>query len=83
MIIKELFEKDIERNIETVIKADDRENISDEVTEYVITNEIGNKIKNFFEAYNKYAAFHGVWISGFFGSGKSHLLEDSFICTRE
>ena len=75
MIIKELFEKDIERNIETVIKADDRENISDEVTEYVITNEIGNKIKNFFEAYNNYAGANGVWISGFFGSGKSHLLK--------
>jgi len=69
------FEKPIDRYIETVIKADDRENISNEVTEYVITNEIAKKIRDFFQAYNNYAGANGVWISGFFGSGKSHLLK--------
>lgn len=75
MIIKNIFQKNINRNIETVIKADDRENISEEVTEYVITNEIAKKIRNFFQEYNQYAGANGVWISGFFGSGKSHLLK--------
>ena len=75
MKIKDFFEKDINRNIETVIKADDREHISDEVSEYVITKEIGQKISNFFQAYTNYAGANGVWISGFFGSGKSHLLK--------
>lgn len=75
MTINQFFQKDIHRNIETVIKADDRENISDEVAEYVITHEIGNKIRDFFSAYNDYAGANGVWISGFFGSGKSHLLK--------
>jgi hypothetical protein len=75
MKINQFFEKDIHRNIETVIKADDRENISDEVAEYVITHEIGNKIRDFFSSYNEYAGANGVWISGFFGSGKSHLLK--------
>ena len=75
MIIKDYFENDINRNIETVIKADDRENISTEVSEYVITKEIATKIKTFFEAYNNYTGANGVWISGFFGSGKSHLLK--------
>lgn len=75
MIIKNLFKKDINRNIETVIKADDRDHISDEVAEYVITNEITTKIRDFFQAYNDYAGANGVWISGFFGSGKSHLLK--------
>ena len=74
-MIKEYFEKPIGRDIETVIKADDRDNISTEVTEYVITKEIGNKIKDFFQSYNDYAGANGVWISGFFGSGKSHLLK--------
>lgn len=75
MMIKKFFEKDINRNIETVIKADDRDHISDEVAEYVVTNEIANKIRDFFQAYNDYAGANGVWISGFFGSGKSHLLK--------
>lgn len=75
MIIKKIFKKDINRNIETVIKADDRDHISDEVAEYVITNEIAKKIRDFFQSYNDYAGANGVWISGFFGSGKSHLLK--------
>lgn len=75
MTIKTFFEKPIDRYIETVIKADDRDNISDEVTEYVITNEIAKKIRDLFYAYNNYGGANGVWISGFFGSGKSHLLK--------
>jgi len=75
MILKDIFKKDINRNIETVIKADDRDNISDELTEYVITKEISKKISEFFRAYNNYQGVNGVWISGFFGSGKSHLLK--------
>ena len=75
MIIKDFFKKDINRTIETVIKADDRDHISDEVAEYVITNEIAKKIRDFFQSYNDYEGANGVWISGFFGSGKSHLLK--------
>jgi hypothetical protein len=75
MKINSIFQKNINRNIETVIKADDRDHISDEVAEYVITNEISKKIREFFSAYNSYAGANGVWISGFFGSGKSHLLK--------
>lgn len=74
-MIKQYFEKPIGRTIETVIKADDRNHVSTEVTEYVITNEIGKKIRDFFQSYNEYAGANGVWISGFFGSGKSHLLK--------
>lgn len=75
LLIKDLFQKDINRNIETVIKADDRDHISDEVVEYVITAEITKKITTLFREYNDYAGANGVWISGFFGSGKSHLLK--------
>ncbi len=75
MTIKEYFQKDINRPIETVIKADDRDHISTEVVEYVITDEISKKIRSLFQAYNSYNGVNGVWISGFFGSGKSHLLK--------
>jgi hypothetical protein len=75
MIIKEFFVKDINRTIETVIKADDQEHVLDEVMEYVVTNEVSKKIRDFFSAYNDFQGANGVWISGFFGSGKSHLLK--------
>ena len=75
MILKDFFEKDINRSIETVIKADDQEHVLDEVVEYVVTKEVAKKIRDFFSVYNDYKGANGVWISGFFGSGKSHLLK--------
>lgn len=75
MRLFDFFEKDVNRLIETVVKADDQEHILDEVVEYVITNEVAKKIGYFFSAYNDYQGANGVWISGFFGSGKSHLLK--------
>ena len=78
MNLLKLFKKDYNRIIETVIKADDTQHLKQEVDEYVITNEIKNKLADFFEAYNvprKAIRANGVWISGFYGSGKSHLLK--------
>ena len=40
---EKLFIKDINRPIETVVKADDRSNISQEVNEYVVTREIRDR----------------------------------------
>ena len=73
--LKEIFAKDFSRTIETVIKADDQEHVLQEVEEYVITKDVSNKLANFFEAYTGDAGTNGVWISGFFGCGKSHLLK--------
>ena len=75
MDLKSLFQKDFSRTIETVIKADDQSHIFQEVEEYVITQEIQIKLNDLFELYNRYEGVNGVWISGFFGSGKSHLLK--------
>lgn len=75
MTLNTLFRKDVNRAIETVIKADDQEHILTEVEEYVITREVAKMVTNFFAAYTDYQGANGVWISGFFGSGKSHLLK--------
>ena len=74
MIINEIFDKNINRNINGVVKADDSENVLNELEEYVLTNEIKSKLTDFFDAYNENKS-NGVWISGFYGSGKSHLLK--------
>lgn len=79
--LKTMFYKPIDRDIKGVIKvgqADD-ENIKQELEEYVVTSEINKHIDRFFEAYKTgitgYTDNNGVWISGFFGSGKSHFLK--------
>lgn len=72
---KDLFRKNFSRTIETVIKADDTDHVYQEVEEYVVTREVAKKLADFFESYNDSENINGVWISGFFGSGKSHLLK--------
>ncbi|MFZ1396118.1 MAG: DUF6079 family protein, partial [Candidatus Promineifilaceae bacterium] len=70
-----LFAQPIDRHIEGVIKADDEAGLRQEVEEYVLTNEVAKRLDGFLAAYNNYQGANGVWISGFFGSGKSHLLK--------
>ena len=74
-LLKDIFEKPVDRAIDGVIKADDEASLRIELDEYVITGEIGRKLEHFLDAYNNYDTSNGVWISGFFGSGKSHLLK--------
>lgn len=75
MKIRDLFLKPVDRHIEGVIKADDEAQLANEVDEYIVTNEVERHLQSFFEAYNDRGGASGVWISGFFGSGKSHLLK--------
>lgn len=81
MQIKKMFEKQIDRDIKGVIKVgqSDEENIYQELDEYVVTRELLKHFRDFFDNYEKGINNHtdkmGVWISGFFGSGKSHFLK--------
>jgi len=75
MKLKTIFQKPVDRPIEGVIKADDEASLRLEVEEYVLTNEVEKRLESFLDAYNNYEGANGVWISGFFGSGKSHLLK--------
>lgn len=81
MKIQSMFFKDINRPINGVIKVgqDDSESLKQELGEYIITKELRRHFNTFFNNYSK-AIDHptdkiGVWISGFFGSGKSHFLK--------
>lgn len=75
MQLSEIFAKDIQRPIEGVIKADDVAHLGTEVDEYVLTNEAAKGVEILLEEYTSYTNANGVWISGFFGSGKSHMLK--------
>ena len=79
MIIRNMFDKQIDRPINGVIKVDEETSkvIEQEVSEYVITNELKKHFISFFRFYADALDIPttdiGVWISGFFGSGKSHF----------
>ena len=75
MTLKTIFHKPVDRPIEGVIKADDEASLRLEIEEYVLTGEVEKRLESFLDAYNHYEGGNGVWVSGFFGSGKSHLLK--------
>lgn len=86
MHIKETFKKPIDRPINGVVKADqlDASSVWQELDEYVITHELDKHIRRFFDTYltalatqgsSEAAGSIGIWVSGFFGSGKSHFIK--------
>ena len=81
MKIQNMFQKDINRDINGVIKVsqNDDNSLRQELSEYIITRELRRHFRTFFDNYSKAIDYPtdkiGVWISGFFGSGKSHFLK--------
>ena len=81
MRIQQMFYDDIDRKINGVVKVDQdtADVLKQEVQEYVITRDIRKHMITFFnnygESFQEPTADVGVWISGFFGSGKSHFLK--------
>ncbi len=81
MKIQALFLKQLDRPINGVVKAEQVANevVWNELDEYHVTKELDGHLRKFLEAYtasiNSPTDNMGVWISGFFGSGKSHFLK--------
>ncbi|MDO7643461.1 MAG: BREX system P-loop protein BrxC [Reinekea forsetii] len=81
--VRDIFYKDIERSINGVVKADQNDDttVYVELDEYVVTKELDAHFRNFFEVFSTSLDEKaledkiGIWISGFFGSGKSHFLK--------
>lgn len=76
-LVKELLAREVDRNIEEVIKVDqdDVGIIKGEIEEYVVTDSILEHYLRVLEKFDQTPANPhegiGVWVSGFFGSGKS------------
>lgn len=81
MKLRDIYKSDINREINGVIKVaqDDESSIEQELREYIITKELRRHFNTFLTNYEKSLTTPtdriGVWISGFFGSGKSHFLK--------
>lgn len=83
MKIQDMFVKPLHRQINGVVKADQNDDatVYQELEEYVVTRELETHFRSFFSSYTtplndpSVPNRIGIWISGFFGSGKSHFLK--------
>jgi hypothetical protein len=80
--IGDLLTRDLSRKIEEIIQVDqaDEQSVHDEITEYVATDSIREQyhdlLKAVAEAPSDPHESVGVWVSGFFGSGKSSFAKN-------
>jgi len=86
MQIREIFKKELFRPINGVVKAEQQDDaiVWQELEEYVLTGELDKHFRKFYQVYLGaldnpkdpiITSRMGVWISGFFGSGKSHFIK--------
>lgn len=83
MTIREIIKRDIGVKIEGVVKVSDRAALASEFREYVVTDKIEDEFKKIFDTFTQVSDtlrrggrprdVMGMWVSGFFGSGKSHF----------
>ena len=84
MKIQDLFQRDIRRGINGVVKADqlDESSVWQELDEFVVTKELTGHLAKLVDVLHSTigagasaADKAGIWVSGFFGCGKSHLIK--------
>ena len=81
MRIEQMFKDDINRTINGVVQVEQETErvLIQELDEYVVTKELKKHFitlsNNYSDAFDTKTNDIGVWISGFFGSGKSHFLK--------
>ena len=83
MQISDLYEKQIDRRINPAVVVSEMKDyfVSQEIEEYVFTEGITKNVYKFLNALaNKTEGKTGVWISGYYGSGKSHFIKYLFYC---
>jgi len=83
MNFRDLYQKDINREINPAVSADDMTDatIATEIGEYVFTDEIINGLGDVIGGIKSSTKSHnGIWVSGYFGSGKSHFMKFTDYC---
>jgi DNA replication protein DnaC len=78
MKFEDLYLKGLDRKVNPAVSASDlnEETVNIEIDEYVFTDDI---INNLYEILRNIRENHGnhtgIWINGYYGSGKSHFLK--------
>lgn len=78
MKIKELLKINLDEEINTVVDLDTNPTdaaLKDGLDSFVLTNSLGKHLYDFLEEYNGGTMQSGVWLSGFYGSGKSYFAQ--------
>lgn len=81
--IEKLYQEEIERHINPAVVVSELEEkqIEQEIGEYIFTPELTRGLYKFLYALvNKEKGKTGIWISGYYGSGKSHFIKFIFYC---
>lgn len=73
--INEILTLDLQEDIKNVIDLEDRSEfeIQQEIESYIITEGIGSHLYKFTNQFTSNIKETGVWLSGFYGSGKSYF----------
>ncbi len=83
MKFKDLYEKSLERRVNPAVSASDlnEETVKTEIDEYVFTPEIISNLYKILSNVKCNGGDHvGIWINGYYGSGKSHFLKYTSYC---
>lgn len=78
MKLREIYYRDIDRSINpaVVVSQKDQSVIEAEIKEYVFTDDIIEKLFEMLNTVlNKRTGKTGIWINGYYGSGKSHFIK--------
>lgn len=78
MKIKELLKINLDEEINTVVDLDTNPTdaaLKEGLDSFVLTNSLGKHLYDFLEEYNGGSMQSGVWLSGFYGSGKSYFAQ--------
>lgn len=81
--VRNTIKRDIGVKVEGVVKVFDRSTLGTEMREFVVTDKIEGELKKIFDTFTRASDtlrrggstrdVMGMWVSGFFGSGKSHF----------
>ncbi len=81
--VRDIIKRDIGVKVEGVVKVFDQAALATEMREYVVTDKIEDELKRILDTFTRVSEtlrhggpardVMGIWVSGFFGSGKSHF----------
>jgi hypothetical protein len=75
MKVKDILTIDLSEDIKNVIDLEDlsEKEVQNEIETYIVTDGLAKEYANFVSTYTSNILETGVWISGFYGSGKSYF----------